>query len=372
MRLRILDNNFIDLAILANTDVSSEQAAFPIENAYNKNRRSKVWRSAGYFNVTSSNNKIVFEEVDGVTLTATIIVGEYRSLTLICQAIKDALELVGANTYTIINSSATNFKFRFTSNGGFFELTSTDVNFTAAGILGIDTSADLTGATTYDADVLRINTGEFIVWDMGLSSIPTCFALIGPKTSPLKISPSAVVRLQGNYTDNWTSPAFDLTLDYDSEVICELDILNTTAYRYWRIVFDDENANGFIEVGSFFLGTHFTFEKGGVILPLRNNQVDRSETMYSEGGQEFSDLKEKTSSWALTLNGMSEIEIEKLEKFFTNYGTSAPFFASLDDDLKYSSTVNRKLKYVKLSGDLEITNTTEGFFSVAMNFMEQL
>lgn len=372
MRLRILNENYIDLAILANTDVSSEQAAFPIENAYNKNRRSKVWRSAGYFNITSANNKIVFEEVGGVPLTATIIVGEYRSLALICAAIKAAMELVGANTYTITNSSATNYKFRFASNGGFFELTSTDVNFTAAVILGVDTSANLTGALTYDADILRINTGEFIVWDMGLSSVPTCFALIGPRNSPLKISPSAVIKLQGNFTNNWTAPAFELVLDYDSEVICELDIANTEAYRYWRILFEDENANGFIEVGAFFLGTHFTFEMGGVVLPVRNSQVDRSETIYSEGGQEFSDIKEKTSSWALTLNGMSEIEIEKLESFFNDYGTSAPFFASFDDDLQYSSIVNRKLKYVKLSSDLEITNTTEGFFNVAMNFMEQL
>jgi hypothetical protein len=372
MELRILDNNFLDLAILANTDVTSEQAAFPVENAYNKNRRSKVWRSAGYFNITSANNKIIFEEVSGVTLTASIIVGEYASLTAICLGIKTALELVGANTYTVLNSSATNYKFRFTSNGGFFELKSTDINFTAASILGIDTSADLTGALTYDADVLRTNTLERITWDMGLSSIPTCFALIGPKTEPLKISPNAVLKLQANLTNNWTSPAFEKILTYDSEVISELDLTNTVAYRYWSLLIQDQNTNGFEEVGAFFLGTHFSFEKAGVILPLQNTQIDRSETIYSEGGQEFSDMREKTNSFNVTLNGMSELEIEKLEQFFLDFGTSSPFFVSLDDDLQYSSTVNRKIKYVKLASDMQITNTSNKFFSVSMNLMEQL
>ena len=60
---RFFDSNFADLNILANVDKSSEQAAFPLSNAFNNKRRAKVWRSDGYYVVTSANNGIVFREL---------------------------------------------------------------------------------------------------------------------------------------------------------------------------------------------------------------------------------------------------------------------------------------------------------------------
>ena len=79
--LRIYNENYIDEDILANYDVTSEQSAFPIENAFNQQRRSKVWRSNGYFNVTSSNNTIIFRETAATPLTGTIAIAEYGSYT---------------------------------------------------------------------------------------------------------------------------------------------------------------------------------------------------------------------------------------------------------------------------------------------------
>lgn len=125
--LRIYFDNYVDLDILANSDVSSAQTAFPITNAYNKQRRSKVWRSNGYFNVTDQNNQIVLRETSGgPNLTATIPVSEYRTTTSFIAAVKSALEDVGASTYTVTNSSSTGYKFSIASNGaggsGFFIL----------------------------------------------------------------------------------------------------------------------------------------------------------------------------------------------------------------------------------------------------------
>ena len=48
---RIFNENYINTDILANSDVSSENASFGIENI--SQRRSKVWRSNGYYEVTS-------------------------------------------------------------------------------------------------------------------------------------------------------------------------------------------------------------------------------------------------------------------------------------------------------------------------------
>ena len=56
--VKILDSNFADSETYANVYKSSEQASFPVSNLMAKIRRSKVWRSAGYYNVTSACNSI--------------------------------------------------------------------------------------------------------------------------------------------------------------------------------------------------------------------------------------------------------------------------------------------------------------------------
>ena len=68
---RFFDSNYVDQTILANYSVSSEDASFPIENAFNSKRRAKVWRSDGYYVVDSTNNVLIFRETTGVDLTAT-------------------------------------------------------------------------------------------------------------------------------------------------------------------------------------------------------------------------------------------------------------------------------------------------------------
>lgn len=373
MEFRIFNNNYLDLNVLANASVSSAQAAFPVTNAYNGNRRSKVWRSNGFFRITNSNNSFVFQEVAGVDLLATIPADDYNSALDLCAAIKAALELVGANTYTIKNDETTNSKFSFSSNGGFFTIRSSSASFTCGDVLGID-SVDLTGATTYLADLLRITTGEWFLWDMGISSNPTCFALIGPRNNPLKISKTAILKIQANETNAWDSPSFEMSLPYDEEVITVVteNGIAPEAYRYWRLLIVDQNINGFVEIGALYLGTHYKVIRGGTVLPLRNTSVDRSETIYSEGGQEFSDVKQKTASFSLQFSGVSSEEVERLEDFFKKVGMSIPFFVSLDDDLQFSSTINRKIRYVKFSSSLDITNTSNKFFNCNMNFTEQL
>jgi hypothetical protein len=62
MASRIYNENYLDQDALANDYVSSEQAAFPVDNAYNSVRRSKVWRSNGYWEITSSNNTFTFKD----------------------------------------------------------------------------------------------------------------------------------------------------------------------------------------------------------------------------------------------------------------------------------------------------------------------
>lgn len=367
---RIFDSNFIDLDILANSDVSSEQAAFPVTNAYNDKRRSKVWRSNGYYEVTSLNNGIVFNE-GASNLVATIPTGNYlRSDFLV--AVKAALELVGANTYTVTFGSM--FKFMLASSGMTFSLIGTDAGFTATTLLGLDI-VDYTGATSYTADSLVIHTSEWILWDMGIASNPKAFMMIDARNSPLPISPTAVVRLQGNHTNNFTNPVYSQDLAYDDRLLHVFDDagLATEAVRYWRLQFlDPTNPNGFIQVGAFFLGTYWDAIQGAPQFPLKESEIDRTDIVYSEGGEEFAEIKPKTESFSTSWFGLNITDKEALQEIFDKFGKGIAFFISMDTMVAFSSSQSYEIKYVKFSDEPSFELTRPKIFKVDLNFEEQL
>lgn len=380
---RLFFFNYIAEDILANSDVSSEQAAFPVENAYNTQRRSKVWRSAGYFNVTSANNTIIFRESAGVDLTATITAGEYTSIAeggaAMCTAIKTALDAAGDSTYTVTNSTSTGFKFTIVSNGagggGVFHIMLADVLFTSASILGFSTAASITDATlTRIADYLRINTEEFLVWDMGLSTNPKAFILIGPRNSPLKISPSATITLQGNHNDAWTTPGFEVVLTYNDQAIYTLNTagLGDQAYRYWRLKIEDQNPLGYIEVGSFFLGNYFNPSRGRAQFPMTVSQIDNSDTVASEGGQTYSDIKQTTASYQVSWFGLQKADIEEFEEQFQAYGTNKPLFVGMDSDAVFSTSANKRILFCKMASNPDWTLVSPDNFSLEINLLEQI
>jgi len=358
--VRIFWDNYIDLDYLASTAVSSEAAAFPVSNAYNSQRRSKVWRSAGYFNVTSTNNQIIFRETSGgPNLTANLGVAEYTSISAMCTAIKTALEAAGgSSTYTVTNSAATGFKFSILSNGaggsGVFHLMCTNVGFTAASILGFSTASDLTAAgLTKVADFLRIQTDEWIEWDLGIATNPSSFALIGPRNQPLSFSPSSVIKLQANHTDTWTSPPWQTTLTYnDFSLYVTSDTgLADDDYRFWRVSIVDQNPNGYVEVGAFMLGEFFNPTRGRVQFPLEIAQEDRTTVLFSEGGQSYSDIKPKTASYSMKWFGLQKADIEEIEDQFAVYGTGVPFFMAVDSSATFTSTANRRVLFVQFTAE---------------------
>lgn len=356
--IQILDENFLNLDLLANATASSEQSAFPDENIYNAQRRSKVWRSNGYWEVTTSNNTLVFRETALTDLTATLTAATYSSDTTFFAAIKAAMEAVGGSTYTVERDSTTE-KIKMTSDGagggGILELMWTDASSAGmADALGFDTSVDDTGALTYTADELRLHTEEWVKWDFGISTNPDAFVLIGARNKPIKISPSATIKLQANETDVWTSPSYEQTITYDENVMSLFKTnasdegLNTQALRFWRLsIIDRDNPFGFVEVGGLFLGDYYTTTRGGVQFPLAASWVDRSNTVFSVGGQTFSDLREKTESFTLQWAGLTVAEREQFDTIFDTFGTSNPFFISMDPDAVYSSQANKFIRYVK-------------------------
>ena len=380
--LRIYFDNYVDLDILADSDVSSEKSGFPVTNAYNSQRRSKVWRSDGYYLVDSTNKDIVLRETSGgPNITATITEGEYSSISAFAAAIASALNSsAGASTYTVTNTLALGYRFQIVSNGsggdGSFHLMLTDAAFTAAGLLGFDDSTDLTDAgLTRLADLVRINSEEFIEWDLGVSSNPKGFAVIGPRNTPLKLSPGGTYKLQGNHTSNWTSPAFETTLTYNDNALYVTDSegLASTYLRFWRFLMDDKtNSNGYLEVGAFALGMYFSPDRGRAQFPLNISLVDRSEILFSEGGQSYADIKPKTAEYSITWAGLKKEDIEEMEDQFARYGTGKPFFVAIDSGAIISTSSQRRLIFCNFASAPSYTLISPNNWELSMNLREAL
>lgn len=371
--VQFLFDNWIDLDKLANTDVSSEQSAFPIENAFNLSRRSKVWRSAGYWKTTSTNNQIVFKESSGgPLLTAVIPVASYNTTASFMAAIKAAMELVSVDTFTVTQNS--NYRFVIASSGSYLQLVTTNAGFTSAGILGFDTGSNYTGLTL-TADLLKIHTSEWILWDMGIASQPNAFALIQQRNQPINITESALIELKGNFTNppDWDTPEFSTVIPYDSEVIAKIveNYFDASALRYWRLEIVDQNPVGYISVGAFFLGVTYA-PVGCAVFPLSDSMVDLSETTTSEGGQTFSDQLPKTAEYGFQFNFLNKTDVETIKEYWDIFGTSKPFFILLDKSQAFSTSINRRLKYVKFSAEPDFELFSPGKFSMSVKLREEL
>lgn len=378
---RLFFDNFADTDVISNYFVTSQQSAFPIENAFNRQRRSKVYRSGGFFRVESGSNSIIFRETSGgPDLEAVISATDFTSLTAMCAGIKTALEAVGGSVYTVTNSITTNWKFKIESDGaggtGVFHLMLTDVGFTAASLLGFATDSDFTDSSLIRySDFLKINTSERITFDFGLSTNPQGFGLVGPLNKPLKLSPGGTYRLQANHTNSWDTPPFSLTLTYNDLCFFVSNAtggLFDTYYRYASLEFLDQSPLGYIEVGAILIGNYFDPSRGGMVYPVGINPLDRTQTVYSEGGSGFSDIRDPTTAYAVKLNALKKADCEALENYFRRYGTGLPFFAALDTGMHFSTSVNRRFILCKFAGEPKFDLTSHDYFSATMILREEI
>lgn len=340
----IMNNNYVTAETLNAFTYSSQLAAAPATNVYDKIRRSKVWRSAGQWEITSANKTIKFKETGGgSTLTATIAEATYTTDATFLTAIKTALEVAGDSTYTVTRDT-TSQKIKITSNGGggggHFQLLCTDVLFTACDVLGYSTGADLTGALTYTAANLRIHTSEWLKFDLGTQLLPEAFAIIGGNVNGLKLSSTATIKLQGNETDVWTAPSYDETLTWNADCIASVDQtgLHTGGLRYWRLhIVDRDNINGYVEISSVYLGDGFAPDLGCVQFPFNWNYFDYGQVNRSEWGSAFTEFRGIVRELNLKWFALTVADTETLMDFVRNYGTTSPFWISLDPNEAFSS-----------------------------------
>lgn len=347
--VRVCSDNYLTSDLVSTLSYSSQVTTNPASNLYLTNRRSQTWRSLGCFEVTSANKTIVIKESTIGTLTANIAEATYTSDSSFLAAVKAALEVVGASTYTVERVAATK-KIKITSNGlggnGLFQLLWTNVSTTAADLLGFSTASDDTGALNYTADNVRIHTSEWVKWDLGIVSDPKAFIFCPKLNESLGISTTATIKLQANASDSWTSPAVDITLTHNDNAVSYFASAGIGGYRYWRLkVIDKDNANGYIEIAKAYLGDLIEPTRGSIQFPLNQRFRDLAEVKNSQMGVRFTSQRQQVEEFDLNWFGLSVADYENIKEFIKATGLGTPFFICLDPNEVISTD---EATYIKL------------------------
>lgn len=371
---RIFINNYADTDFLPYYTASSEQSAFPVENAFNYQRRSKVWRSDGYFTVTSANRVLHFREAsDGDDLYATLNIGVYTSGTDFCTELARAMNAEATATYSV---AITNNRITITTASpaeGVYTYYSTS---TCASLIGMTQNHGTYLQLVEPMDSIRITSEEFILVDMGVATSFDGCILLDQRTKSIQIPPTATVKLEGNETSNFSSPSFSVTFTYSDICLSYLSDtgISTTPYRYWRVHFDMNSAmpNGYVQIGALLMGDYWSPTRARAQFPLKQAYQDMSTTQISEGGQSFSDVKEITSTFDVQMVGLYKEDAEEFDDFFARVKTAKPFFVSMDTAEVFSTDVNRRIMLCKFVNEPDWTLESPNNFTLNFTLREEL
>jgi hypothetical protein len=368
-QFRIMDYNY---AFDPNVGVtaSSADGSYPVSNMAHF-FRSKVWRSAGNFKISSTNNKIDFSEsVGGAQLTATIDSDEYSPDELATE-IKAKMEAVGADIYTVSFNAGTG-KWTITSDGVALELrfgTGTHVATSLGTDLGFAAS-DYTGAVTYTAAQIAIHNEEWVLIDLLTEDAIDSFALIFDQMVGIKFTEEATLTLQANNTDSWDDPDVSQSLTIDENFSTVTHFFSSDQnYRYWRLkIIDPSNPNLYVELGKIYL-TKATQLGQGPEIGLKYSINDLSKNTKNEYGHVYADIYPNQVTLDATFKALTQADMQTLANIYNRVGNTTPICIA-HDPTETLFDKDRFFVYGRLKGDFKVTHAFYDYFDTSLSIEE--
>jgi len=170
--------------------------------------------------------------------------------------------------------------------------------------------------TTGDSD-------EWWKWDLGSAKLVSYLALWGHN-----FTAGATITVQANNSDSWGSPALSIPASRYSDYI----VANPEGtYRWWRLsVQDAANPAGYLEAGWPYLGGFF--EPRYSFAARRRSLRDRSERIYSVGGQFVAVVRDRYAAPVYDFDGVLDSDRTALEAIYKEIGEHKPYFLLEDSD----------------------------------------
>ena len=157
------------------------------------------------------------------------------------------------------------------------------------------------------------------------------------------LTETATITLQGNDTDAWGAPSFEQSVNWRSDMAyLEFD---EATYNFWRVVISDTDtsADGYIEIGSIFLGTYL--QMPGVKLDQQLELKSDSSRSITYSGQTYGEERYEYRNPMFNFPNISHDQRKQLNTMFTNnknikpliclvwennFGIEAPIYCVID------------------------------------------
>jgi hypothetical protein len=348
---RFCFNNWLDGGAFTSTPAQSD---YPASNLYDP-IRSKLWKAASIFEITSTTNKIY---INGNTYTLTP--GNYG-----IESLADHIEaIIAAEGISI--SIDQSYKFKFTKVTPFtFNLS--NQAYAVWDILGFFGTTDRTG-TILRSDEQRFSTGVWFKVDLGLPQIADFSAII-PEANQVFTMRTSRIRLQGNNLDTWDNPPVDLDYEVGDEGAF-IAPNNVQPCRFWRIFIDDKK-NQYIEAAVAYLGSSVIPTNTNIAVGFTRSREDLSVRLLSESGALYVDRRPKQ----LAISGMSvqflkDDELIEMEQLFYDLGVEKPFFLCMDPRNNVSSKLAQMTHYLSVTSPLQLQHVLRGYYNLSVEMRE--
>jgi hypothetical protein len=230
-------------------------------------------------------------------------------------------------------------------------------------------ATDKTGSNTYTGSTIAIHTKESVVFDFQTTEEVNSAVVLWPKEDGIRLSTSAVIKVEANATNTWASPAVSQTLTIDDTFMTASHFFSTDqSYRYWRVTIQDPtNANLFVELGVVWLGTSVDFNEAenGFKFSLK----DESNIAKTEYGHKYVDEYPLTALLEFNYSYVQYANVAVLDQAFRSNGARLPVIAVLDE----TATVFDKdhfLVYGQFNPSFTLNHVSYDLFSGACKIEE--
>ena len=191
---------------------------------------------------------------------------------------------------------------------------------------------------------------EEIIYDFIYQRPVGFVGMIGPHDVDFGITQAAVVTVEGNNINDWSSPPFSKTLSVtDDGAMAFLDTESEPPeYRFWRIAIDDSTSSATaVSLGYLYLGDYKALEQRNVQKGFSRTMTDPTKTFKSEDGSLFFDQKTKYLEFSgVSLGFLDPTDKADLEDIFSQFGISRPLFISFDPTLKVSTDIHELTRFM--------------------------
>lgn len=175
---------------------------------------------------------------------------------------------------------------------------------------------------------------------------------------------SAVVTIEANTSDSWTTPAFSHVCTIADEIICNDG--STHSYQYWRITIDDPtNTNTYLELAYVYLGGHADFPYYDTTPAF--GWISTAEASQSASGQLYGDKRIQLKTVETTHPDVNQTDLDAIIAFFESMDKVTPFILLLAED---SLDVYHPL-YCFLTNDISATKESNALtYNLKLSFRE--